>query len=107
MFFVTSPLKSSTTWSYDRRLWLEKYFGEDAKIVITHEKHTVDGDFLCDDKPAHCSEWQAEHPIGMALLWSTGRNAGQLPPGVPLVGNWDLVHKLVETRAKAMAVGKK
>lgn len=106
VFFLTSPLKSSPTWSYDRRLWLEKLF-EDAKIVSTSEKHTVDGDFLCDDKPVHCEEWQAEHPMGMSLMWATGRNEGQLPLGVALVGNWPLVYKLVEVRAKAMAAGMK
>lgn len=107
VFFVTSPLKSSPTWAYDRRLSIEKHFGEDAKIISTHEKYTVDGDFLLDDKPDHCSEWSAEHPMGWALMWSTGRNVAALPPGVPLVGNWDLVYSLVEHRAKVMAGARK
>lgn len=107
VFFVTSPLKSSPTWAYDRRLWLEKLFGDDTKIVSTHEKFLVDGDFLLDDKPEHCSEWSAEHPFGWAMLWSTGRNAGDVPLGVPLVGHWELVYKLVEKRANNLAVGRK
>lgn len=107
VIFVTSPLRSSPTWAYDRNLWLTKLFGEDSKVVSTHEKYTVDGDFLCDDKPKHCTLWQEEHPMGMAMMWSTGRNVKHLPLGIPLVGNWDLAYKLVERRAGVMAAGRK
>lgn len=104
VLFVTSPLKSSPTWAHDRRLWLEKYFGDEQgkKIVSTHEKYAVDGDFLLDDKPEHCAGWSAEHLMGIPLLWSTGRNTAKIPNGVALVGNWLLVYELVKTRADMM-----
>lgn len=102
VIFVTSPLKSSPTWAYDRRLSLEKHFGEDVKICSTAEKYAVDGDFLNDDKPDHCAEWQAEHPEGTALLWSTGRNLANPPHGVAIVGNWPLVYELVKARSNVL-----
>lgn len=107
VLFVTSPLKSSPTWAYDRRRWLEKYFGEEQgrKIISTSEKYAVDGDFLLDDKPEHCIEWQAEHPAGTALLWATGRNlAGKLIHST--VNSWELVYELVNLKAKMMKMMK-
>lgn len=109
VLFVTSPLKSSPTWAYDRRLWFEKHFGEEQgeKIVSTAEKYAVDGDFLIDDKPEHCKSWQAEHPMGMALMWATGRNEGHVPMGIGLVGNWPIVYELVKYRGQAMKAAAK
>ncbi len=104
VLFVTSPLKSSPTWAHDRRLWLEKQFGEEQgeKIVSTSEKYAVDGDFLLDDKPEHCSAWSKEQPTGMALLWATDRNNGPDAVGLTRVNNWDLVYELVKLRAQWM-----
>ena len=100
--WVTSPLRSSPTWAFDRREWLEHYFGEEQKIISTSEKHRVDGDFLLDDKPDHCKKWQHAHPLGNALLWSTGRNTRAVPDGVLLVNTWPMVLELVRTRAKLL-----
>lgn len=105
VLFVTSPLKSSPTWAFDRTAWLQKHFGTEQgnKVASTGEKYAVSGDFLLDDKPEHCAEWHTENPLGLAMLWSTGRNLTKPPPyGVAVVGNWPMVYALVEAKADLM-----
>lgn len=58
VFFVTSPLKSSPTWCYDRVVWLTKYFGEELadRVDFTWHKYAFAADILVDDKPSNCEE---------------------------------------------------
>ena len=102
--FVTSPLKTSPTWAYDRMHWLQKYFGEEqgAKVISTHEKYMVDGDFLCDDKPDHCVEWQGAHPAGMSILWLTPQNLRMVPKHILGLSNWDMIEVWVRRYALLM-----
>lgn len=102
--FVTSPLKTSPTWAYDRMVWLQKYFGEEqgVKITSTHEKYMVDGDFLCDDKPEHCTQWQAAHPMGVAILWLTQQNLRMAPRDILGLAEWGMVKEIVAGRAQLM-----
>jgi 5'(3')-deoxyribonucleotidase len=61
VFFLTSPMRSSRTWVYDRDRWLEKKFGTEqgGKIVSTHYKYLVtNGDVFIDDKVTHLEQWQ-------------------------------------------------
>lgn len=104
VIFVTSPLKTSPTWTYDRMAWLKKQFGDEQgeKIISTAEKHAVDGDFLCDDKPAHCTEWQAEHPLGVAILWITPQNLRMAPKNITGMASWDMVWHAVNSLSLAM-----
>lgn len=105
VIWVTSPLRSSPTWAYDRAQWLDKYFGAGQKIVSTHEKYAVDGDFFLDDKPKHTKLWQEAHPMKLTMLWSTGRNTARgvgAPPGVALVGNWKTVLDMVVLTANTL-----
>jgi 5'(3')-deoxyribonucleotidase len=104
VLFVTSPLKTSPTWGYDRMHWLQKYFGEELgkKVVSTAEKHAIDGDFLCDDKPDHVVQWQAEHPRGRAILWITPQNMRMAPRDVFGLASWGMVYAVVEGLAKLM-----
>src|SRR5665213_2564077 len=59
VFFVTSSLKSSPTWDYDRRKMIVKVFGEEAAegLTFTDHKYTFGADMFIDDKPDHCEEW--------------------------------------------------
>lgn len=107
--FVTSPLKTSPTWAYDRMRWLQKYFGEEqgVKITSTHEKFMVDGDFLCDDNPEHCVAWQAQHPTGTALLWLTPQNLHMAQKTKVLgLASWGMVYSVVEGLANLMKAAK-
>ncbi len=103
VIWVTHELESSPTWVYDRRLWLEKYFGEGQKIVNTSEKYAVDGDYFLDDKPAHCAAWHAQHPRKMAMMWATGRNGTDAPEGVALIGDWKVVLDTIKLTANTLA----
>ena len=104
VLFVTSPLKSSPTWSYDRMEWLKSYYGDEQgqKVVSTGEKYAVDGDFLVDDKPDHVVSWQEVHPMGTAILWLTPQNMRMAPKNIIALASWDMVFYAVAARAKLM-----
>lgn len=59
--FVTSPWKSSPHWVAERTEWLQAFFGPDARVVFTSEKHLVKGDWLIDDKPEHVDAFRATY----------------------------------------------
>lgn len=50
---VTSPWKSSPTWCFERRNWLEKRLGYTGEVVFTKRKDLVRGDVLIDDAAEH------------------------------------------------------
>lgn len=76
IFFVTSPVKTSPTWTYDRNVWLRRYFGKQLAgfVLYTEHKYAAAADFFVDDKPSHCEEWAEAWPDGKALLWTAGYN---------------------------------
>ena len=51
----TAPWLNPSAWS-DKLLWVQKYFGEGEdnpfykRLIISHNKHLNDGDFLIDDR---------------------------------------------------------
>ena len=108
VLFVTSPLKTSQTWGYDRMHWLQKYFGEEQgkKVVSTSEKYAVEGDFLLDDKPGHITEWQAQHPRGHAILWITPQNMHMAPKNMVGLASWGMVFGAVDGLAQLMKAAK-
>lgn len=56
--FVTSPLKDSPTWGYDRTKWLEEHFGVTRDdVILCHDKRYVSGVVLIDDLPKNCVDW--------------------------------------------------
>lgn len=58
--FVTSPLKDSSTWAYDRTKWLEKHFKVTRDdVILCHDKRYVSGLVLIDDLPKNCIDWSA------------------------------------------------
>jgi 5'(3')-deoxyribonucleotidase len=69
---VTSPWKSSPTWCFERRVWLEKRLGYTGPLVFTKEKHLIKGDMLIDD----CAEHTDAFPgVGMLLDQPWNQNA--------------------------------
>lgn len=51
---TTAPWHNPTAWMH-KRLWIERYFGEVfyKKIIITHRKDLLIGDYLIDDRTAN------------------------------------------------------
>lgn len=80
---VTSPWKTCATWIPERTAWVREYLG-DVELHHTHDKASVPGDVLIDDKPSHVQAWQQAHPNGSAYLFVAPYNIGELP-GQPRV----------------------
>ncbi|WP_281614945.1 hypothetical protein [Flammeovirga sp. SubArs3] len=51
-FLSTAPWSNPNAWK-EKRLWIEKYFGDDFKkrLILSHNKHLNKGDYLIDDRP--------------------------------------------------------
>lgn len=106
VIWVTSPLRSSPTWAFDRQHWLDAHFGGEQKVCSTHEKYAVDGLYFLDYKPEHTELWHKEHPMKMSMLWSTGINTARgvgVPSDVVLVDNWQVVLDLIKVTANTLA----
>ena len=71
VYFLTSPLKISPTWVYDRSEWLCKIFGHElgSKVIHTKHKHLIPGDLFIDDNFENIVEWD-KHNNGLACLWT-------------------------------------
>jgi|SRR6478735_6167344 len=97
VFFVTSPVKSSPTWCYDRTAWIKKYFGDELADSVDYNSHkyTFAADLFVDDKPSNCEEWQAAWPDGKALLWVANYSVTLLHDRLTHVQNWEQVAQWV------------
>ena len=94
VYVVTSPMHQSPHWTYERSRAINKHFGIPPKRHIhAAAKHLVRGDFLIDDKPANCREWQAAHPEGQALLW--GQPYNRRDTDLRRIESWDEAHDLI------------
>jgi len=53
----TAPWGNPSAWQ-DKLLWVQKYMGELAhkRLILTHNKHLNQGDFLVDDRPNNGAE---------------------------------------------------
>ena len=52
IYFLSTPVYEVPKSYSDKRLWLEKYFGEKAikRLILTHRKDLNIGDYLIDDR---------------------------------------------------------
>lgn len=93
VYFVTSPLKNSQTWAFDRERWLKYWFGDDlgSHVIHTHHKHMVRGDMLIDDKPSHVEEFLETGRT--ARLFRRSYNDGLT---LPYVNDWNEVYDDVD-----------
>lgn len=64
IYFLSTPLWSNPhTWG-EKRIWLEKTFGKSAKkkLILSHNKGLVKGDYLIDDRIANgVGDFEGEH----------------------------------------------
>jgi 5'(3')-deoxyribonucleotidase len=89
VYIVTSSCDSNETWEYDRKAWLLRNFDIGHRdIVFTAAKHIVCGDVLVDDKTSTLVEWQAAHPLGVAVQWQAPHNRADVWRGSSTC-NWD------------------
>jgi 5'(3')-deoxyribonucleotidase len=54
----TAPWENPSAWQ-DKLLWVKKYLGKPAykRLIISHNKHLNQGDFLVDDRPNNGAEF--------------------------------------------------
>ena len=58
MYFLSTPMWDIPESYTDKRLWLEKYYGDLAKkrLILTNRKDLAIGDYLIDDRLKNGSE---------------------------------------------------
>ncbi len=100
LFFVTSPLGSST-WTDDRERWLEAHFftGDKPRVTHTHEKYICFGDVFVDDKVDHIKAWSEAWPNSTAVIWDQPWNRKFNVNGrrnVLRMNRWEQLFSLVE-----------
>ncbi len=75
VYVVTSPWNSNPTWTHDREWWLKKHFDiPHSHVIHGSAKHLVHGDVFVDDKTDVVQAWQAAHPNGIGVRWTTPHN---------------------------------
>jgi 5'(3')-deoxyribonucleotidase len=76
VYFVTNPIGSSPTWSWDRMRWLKKHFGDElgGNVVLTPHKFLVRGDIFVDDRPSNLEPWKKAWPYGIEVCWDQPYN---------------------------------
>lgn len=97
VFLVTSPVKTSPTWCFDRTEWIKQHFGDEFadSVTYTGHKYTFAADIFVDDKPTNCEEWQEAWPDGKALLWTANYSALFLHDRLTHVQDWEQVARWV------------
>src|SRR5690606_7542992 len=98
VIIVTSPMRSSRHWVYERYEWLEHHFGiVKDQVCFWTDKHRVAGHVFIDDDIGHCEKWAARHIASHAFLWGAPYNRGLACEalGVWRVDGWqDLFNQL-------------
>jgi 5'(3')-deoxyribonucleotidase len=78
VWIVTSPWDSCPRWLYERTNWLRSYFDIPAsRVITTHAKHLVDGDWIVDDKTATleaCARACLQRLAARPIQWATPHN---------------------------------
>lgn len=70
IYFVTSPLEGSPTWTHDREWWLNHYLGYPrSRVIHAKSKHLVSGDVFVDDNDKNVHAWAKCNPTDYAVLW--------------------------------------
>lgn len=63
-YIVSTPVWSNPHCWMEKRLWVEKYIGMEAKnrLILTHHKNLVKGGFIIDDTKNHgVNKFEGEH----------------------------------------------
>lgn len=63
-YIVSTPVWSNPHCGMEKRLWVEKHIGLEAKkrLILTHHKNLVKGDYIIDDTKNHgVDKFEGEH----------------------------------------------
>ena len=88
---VTSPMKRSPTWVYERTQWLaQNYSFKHDEIIHTSAKAFVDADILIDDMYKNCVSFSSRRNR-VSFLWTQpeNRNVTITSPGIHRVSTWE------------------
>lgn len=99
VYFVTSPIKTSPTWCYDRMNWLIRHFGyeQGQKVIPTSYKQLVSGQIFVDDRPANVTKWQTANSSSQGILWHRDYNEVEgTKLGLCSMADWGQLRKAVE-----------
>lgn len=64
VYFLSVPMWILPESFTDKRIWVEKHFGENSfqRLILTHRKDLNDGEFLIDDRLKHgVDKFKGEH----------------------------------------------
>lgn len=104
IFAVTAP-NVIPNWCNERTLWLEKHMQiPRSHVAHTEAKYLLGGNFFLDDRPDNVAQWAAEHPQGVAMLWSTANNRrNRTGPGTQYrIEGWEaVIAKVLEVKEAA------
>jgi len=102
---VTRP-RHTPYWAYERVEWLVEHFGFlPTDVVFAADKWRIDGDFLLDDHPDNVRSWQAAHPKGLGMFWTTEHNLRLDGHDDIRVPSWSEVISLVDNRCALSQTG--
>ncbi len=75
VYIVTSYVKSSTTWVYDRDRWLMEHFNiPRRKIIHTAAKYVTTGNIFVDDKVSNVLDWAEHNTFCTGVIWDQPYN---------------------------------
>ena len=63
VYILSAPWDNPSAWT-DKLLWVKQYLGDLAhkRLILSHNKHLNDGDFLIDDRTANgADKFKGEH----------------------------------------------
>jgi 5'(3')-deoxyribonucleotidase len=94
---VVTKYRHTPYWVYERTEWLGEHFGfSPDHIIYTWDKTRIDGDFLLDDHPGNVRSWQAAHPDGVGMFWSTEHNTRLAGHEDIRIKSWEAVIETVD-----------
>jgi 5'-nucleotidase len=85
--FCSTPDHTNKTCASDKINWVEEHFGEGwgKRLILTHDKTAIRGDFLIDDKPditgAHTPAWKQ-------IVFDQPYNRTPNTHGMPRLRSW-------------------
>ena len=81
VILTQGPRRNPAAWK-GKKIWIDKYLGEDTDIIITRDKGLVYGKVLVDDFPPYMDKWLAWRPRGLGIIPASKQNENYHHPQV-------------------------
>lgn len=75
MILTQGPRLFPSAWM-GKKLWIDRYLGENTDITITRDKGLVYGKVLVDDWPEYIERWLKWRPRGIVIMPDSAANKG-------------------------------